>query len=103
MPFLAALKHQSEIETNASSNDLPGMVCNNTDYIEAVTSDNISIRHIEAVRITKTFYKSIYKDLKKYFKREKISKEELYRMAVFKHISTALKKRGIQMEIIDEN
>jgi hypothetical protein len=103
IPFLAVLKHQAEIETNASFNDLSGMICNNTDYIEAVTSDDISSNHIKGVRITKTFHKSIYRDLKKHFKREKISKEKLYRMAVFKHISAELKKRGINLEIIDEN
>jgi len=103
MPFLAVLKHHAEIQTKISSDDFPGMICNNSDYIEAVTSDNISNNHIKGVRITKNFYKSIYNDLKKQFKREKISKEKIYRLAVYRHICAELKKSGIELEIIDEN
>ncbi len=39
----------------------------------------------------------------KHLKKEKLSPGELYRMKLFKHILTELKKRNISVEIVDEN
>jgi hypothetical protein len=102
IPFLAAIKHKIDLETT-SLDQWPGMICNNNDYIEAVTSEDILSDHIECVRITRNFYNSMFNSLKRYFVGQKVSKERLYRMSFFKHIMSELKKRGIQWEVIDEN
>lgn len=103
MPLLAALKHEDEVETHAPG-DWAGMICNNDSYIEAVTEDDIRSDHIKSVRIERGYFNSIYRDsLMKEFKREPMSDVEKYRLAVVKRIFTELEKRGIELELIDEN
>jgi hypothetical protein len=103
MHLLAALKHEAEVEIHAPG-DWAGMICNNDSYIEAVTEDDIRSDHIKSVRIERGYFNSIYRDsLIKEFKREPMSEGELYRLAVIKHIFTELEKRGIELELINEN
>jgi hypothetical protein len=102
IPFLAAIKHKADIETN-SLDRWPLMICNNNGYIEAITTGDILSDHIKCVRITRDFYNSIFNSLKRNFSGQNVSKVRLYRMSFFKHIMSELKKRGIEWEVIDEN
>jgi hypothetical protein len=99
---LAILKHENEID-RVSSDKWPRMVCNDTKNIEAVTLDNFLRSHIKCVRIDKKNYNEIYLDsLVKLFNSELTEVEQL-RLALVKKVFKELKKRGIELEIIDEN
>ncbi len=100
--LLAAIKHTAGIETK-SPDRWPFMICNDKNYIEAITTDDILSRHIECVRITRTFYNNMFHSLKRQFIGQKVSQERLYRMYFFKHIMSELKMRGIKWEVTDEN
>jgi hypothetical protein len=102
LSFLAAIKHKADIEIN-SLDKWPSMICNNNVYIEAITTGDILSDHIKSVRISRTFYNSIFNSLKRQFSGQKVSKERLYRMSFFNHIMSELKKRDIEWEVIDEN
>jgi len=100
--LLAVIKHKTDIETNPIEK-WPVIICNNNDYIEAITTDDILSDHIKCVQITRTFYNSIFNSLKRQFSGQRVSKEKLYRMSFFKHIMSELKKRGIEWEVVNEN
>ncbi|MCX6578790.1 MAG: hypothetical protein NT166_01235 [Candidatus Aminicenantes bacterium] len=100
--ILAVVKHENEIETISSEN-WNRMVCNDSSNIEAVTLDDILRSHIKCVRIDKTYYKEIYWDsLAKIFNSE-LTEIERYRLTLVKKVFKELEKRGIELEIIDEN
>ncbi len=100
--ILAAIKHQNSIET-VSSDKWDRMVCNDSSNIEAVTLDDILRSHIKCVRIDRTYYNEIYLDsLVKIFSSE-LPEADQYRLALVKKLLKELKKRGIELEIIDEN
>lgn len=100
--ILAALKHENALE-NVPSDNWDRLVCNDSDNIEAVTLDDILRAHIKCVRIDKTSYNQIYKDsLVKIFNSE-LTEVEQYRLTLVKKIFKELEKRGIELEIIDEN
>lgn len=103
MPLLGIVKHENRLEITEPG-DWDAMVCGDCDYMEAVTIENIVSSHIKTVRVKKSFYNCIYKDLlPKFFMKEKLHMEELYRMRFFKNILSELKKRSIELEIIDDN
>ncbi|HLP62752.1 MAG TPA: hypothetical protein VK186_28195 [Candidatus Deferrimicrobium sp.] len=100
--ILALLKHESEID-HVAPDKWHRMVCNDTRNIEAITLDDILRSHIKCVRIDKTSYNEIYMDsLVKIFNSE-LTEVEQYRLVLVKKIFKELKKRGIELEIIDEN
>jgi hypothetical protein len=102
MYILTLLKHESEIESH-SSDKWHVMICTNTNYIEAVTVDDILNSHIKCVRIDKSYFNSIYKEsLIKLFYSE-LKENERYRLASFKRLLAEMKKQGIELEIINED
>ncbi len=103
MPLLGVVKHESSLQL-CPPDQWDGMICSENDYIEAVTCDSIICDHIKTVRVKKSFYNTIFKDLLlKQFKKEPLGKDELYRLNFFKHILMEIKKRDIGLEIMDEN
>jgi hypothetical protein len=100
--ILASIKHENTIEA-VSPDKWDRMVCNDSSNIEAVTLDDILRSHIKCVRIDKSYYNEIYLDsLPKMFDSE-LPEAEQYRLILVKKVFKELKKRGIELEIIDEN
>jgi len=60
--MLAAVKHKEDIEL-ALANEWSKMVCSDTDYIEAITQDEIKTEHIRTVYIKKSTFNQLYIDI----------------------------------------
>lgn len=100
--ILAVVKHEDAIENIPSAN-WDRLICNKSENIEAVTLDDILRSHIRCVRIDKTYYNEIYLDsLIKIFNSE-LTEVERCRLSLIKQVFKELEKRGIELEIIDEN
>ncbi len=102
LPFLAAIKHKDEIET-IPPEKWHSMLCCDADYIEAVTIDDILNSHVRSVRVARAYFNGIFKVtmLKKYD--SQLTDDEQLRLQAFLLIMDTLKKRGIELEVIDEH
>lgn len=98
--FLAALKHEHTTKT-IPPDEWAYLICCDECYIEAVTMDNISNKHIESIRVSKKYYEFISDLFYKDFISE-ISDEEKALLYDFKIMREVSKKEGIRLEVIEQ-
>ncbi len=98
--LLALLKHEKEMESSPRG-EWQVMICGETRYIEAVTRDAILFDNILCIRIRKSDYDYFFREalLKEIL--DELVREERIRLAFFRHLLAAMKKRSIELEIID--
>jgi len=98
--LLTAIKNEKELPDTAAKN-WPELVCNEKNYIEAITTDDISIEHINTVRISKKsediYFDYLYKGCI-----SQLDKFEKDYLGDFRDMLKLLEKNGINKEIIDE-
>ena len=99
--FLAALKHAKKI-VDTPEKEWPGMVCSEKSYIEAVTTEEISIGHIGTVRLSKDSYERYYNYLYRVYSSQLEESEKLY-LRTFKDMLKLLGKNRINKEIINDS
>jgi hypothetical protein len=97
--LLAALKHEHTIQS-IPPDEWASLICCDECYIEAVTIDDISNKHIENIRVSKKYYDFISDLLYKDFISE-ISDEEKTLLYDFKVMREVSKKEGIEFEVIE--
>ncbi len=104
MDILAVVKHENEIET-VSSDKWGRMVCDESNYIEALTTDTILMSHIRFVRVDKTYYNRIFENYRDLMVKNsnELSEAELYRLDEVQKIFSGLEKSRIKWELIDEH
>ena len=78
------------------------MICCDNNYIEAITTDDILNEHIKSVRMSKNDY-SLYFDYLYEDFISKLSEIKKYRLEDFRNMQILLNKKGIKLEIIDDN
>jgi len=102
--MLAAIKHEEDLGDKQDI-EWPTMICCNENYIEAITKDEISERHVDRVRVSQNYYNSQYNEyLFNYaYNISDISDDEIYRLGDFKEMQDLLRDKEIELEIIDES
>ena len=97
--LLAALKHEHTIKS-IPPDEWASLICCDECYIEAVTIDDISNKHIENIRVSKKYYDFMSDLFYKDFISE-ISDEEKTLLYDFKIMREISKKEGIEFEVIE--
>jgi hypothetical protein len=97
--LLTAIKNEKDLPRTAKKN-WPKMVCHEKNYIEAVTADEISIKHISTVRMSKDSYDLYFDYLYKAYG-SRLDESEKLHLRAFKDMLKLLAKNGIDKEIID--
>ncbi|MCD4678077.1 MAG: hypothetical protein K8S18_19100 [Desulfobacula sp.] len=99
--YLASQKHENDIKEKPIEG-WASMICCDNNYIESITTDDILNEHIKCVRISKNDY-SLYFDYLYEDFISKLSEIKKYRLEDFRNMQILLNKKGIKLEIIDDN
>lgn len=99
--LLAAIKNEEKVQ-DTTAEKWPKIVCCEHDYIEAVTTDEISLGHIDTVRVNKKPYNMYFDYLYKAYSSQ-LDESEIRHLGEFKNILQLLEKNGLNKEIIDDS
>ena len=98
--LLAAVKNEKELQGSAKEK-WPEMVCNEKNYIEAVTKDEISVNYIDTVRVSKDSHDMYFNYLYKAYSSQ-LDESEKRQLGAYKDMLKLLEKNRINKEIVDE-
>ena len=99
--FLAALKHQGELQIQPSER-WAVMMCGAGTYIEAVTKQAILVSVVNSVRISRRNHRQRFAELYNAYTGE-LTEAAQRRVDKFRELLQYLKRYGIELEIIDED